>query len=51
MTNEEARAIAIDLAKAAINSCTGTTSVCPSGATAKSVADFIDVLTERLAKE
>ncbi len=49
MTRNEAKSIAIELAKAAMSGDTGSLTVYPDDKSAKCVADFIDTLTARLA--
>lgn len=51
MTKEEAKAIAIELAKSVIASPTGNVPICPNSKTASEIADFIQTLTDRLADE
>ena len=49
MTRNEAKSIAIELAKAAMSGDTGNLTVYPDNESAKRVADFIDTLTDRLS--
>lgn len=49
MTKNEAKSIAIELAKAAMSGDTGNLTVYPDKESSTRVADFIDTLTARLA--